>query len=345
MSTLDVDDSNPIIRFSPNRNYIYSKGWNFSIVNRGYINNYGFINNQDYKKEHQKNLMILIGDSYVEALMVSYKDTMQGRLASIVKDIGHVYSIGISGAQLSQYLVFAQYAQDEFHPKSMVFVIIGNDFDESLLKYKSAPGLHYFRGEGSEELQLMRINYKAGILKKLLRNFSLARYITHNINIDGIIRKLQKKENDRERYVGNTKENVELSRLYDSKLAIESFFSELSKIINHDRSKVLFVIDGMRPNIYVKADFQRAKGSYFDLMREYFMETAKKERYEYIDMQEIFITRYNLDGSRFEFPTDGHWNSLGHELAAQAIAASEVFKSTFGEERRIGPRLNQQLAP
>src|SRR5262249_46451637 len=140
-------------------------------------------------------------------------------------------------------------------------------------------------------------------------------------------------------YIGNTKANVEWERLHDSKLVIKSFFVELSKIIGDDKSKILFVVDGMRPAIYAEADFQRAKGSYFDIMREYFMETAKKENYEYIDMQTIFMTHYNLEGARFEFPTDGHWNSLGHALAAQAIAASEVFKRTFGAAHRFGYRL------
>jgi hypothetical protein len=64
-------------------------------------------------------------------------------------------------------------------------------------------------------------------------------------------------------------------------------------------------------------------------MRDYFIENCLKEHYEYVDMQEIFIARHSQDGSRFEFPTDGHWNSLGHELAARAIASSRVFKSTF----------------
>jgi hypothetical protein len=71
------------------------------------------------------------------------------------------------------------------------------------------------------------------------------------------------------------------------------------------------------------------RGFTFGIMRDYFMGKCLKENYEYTDIHEIFVTRHSQDGSRFEFPTDGHWNNLGHELAARAIAFSRVFKSTF----------------
>ena len=49
-------------------------------------------------------------------------------------------------------------------------------------------------------------------------------------------------------------------------------------------------------------------------------------------MQPAFIARHQADGSRFELaPTDGHWNALGHRLAAAEIEKSAPFLRLFGE--------------
>ena len=46
--TLPVNEAQPVFRFSPNRDFLFSRDWNFSLVNRGRINNDGFVNDQDY---------------------------------------------------------------------------------------------------------------------------------------------------------------------------------------------------------------------------------------------------------------------------------------------------------
>src|SRR5437762_2017287 len=106
--TMGVDQNNPIIRFTPNQAFTFSKGWQFAIVNIGRINNYGFVNDQDYTRADERGPVVIIGDSYVEARMVPYQQTVQGRLAKRLENKRNVYSIGISGAQLAQYLAFAQ---------------------------------------------------------------------------------------------------------------------------------------------------------------------------------------------------------------------------------------------
>ena len=326
---MEVNKNNPIIRLHPNKDFTYSKGWTFSIANHGHINNYGFVNNQDYIKTRNGNLMAIIGDSYVEALMVPYEQTIQGRLERIVKNSGHVYSLGVSGSQLAQYLMFAHYALSEFHPESIVFVIVGNDFDGSLFKYYSFPGFHYFQEDNTHNLTLMKVDYKPGRLKGIFSQFALARYIRNNLDIRNIIRVMQNKEEDKYLYVGNTRSDASEIRINDSKRAVDAFFTEVSKLPFINKSKILFVIDAARPHIYSNEDLINIKGSYFEIMRSYFIENCLKEHYEYADMKEIFIARHSQDRSRFEFPEDGHWNSLGHELAARVIASSRVFKSTF----------------
>ena len=111
---------------------------------------------------------LLLKPSFVEANQVDLGQSFPELLHADVGDRGRVYSIGVSGAQLSQYLVFADYAKTRFRPDAMAIVIISNDFDESLRKYQSAPRFHYFN-ERDGELVLERIDYRPSKLKRLLR--------------------------------------------------------------------------------------------------------------------------------------------------------------------------------
>ena len=77
---MPVNDADPILRFQPDRTATWSKGWNFSIVNTIHSNNYGFICDFDYDRDVDSPLLAVIGDSYVEAVMVPFQETITGRL-------------------------------------------------------------------------------------------------------------------------------------------------------------------------------------------------------------------------------------------------------------------------
>jgi hypothetical protein len=330
--TMDVDRQNPVIRLTPNQAYTFSKGWQFAIVNSGRINNYGFVNDQDYASRDEQGPLVIVGDSYVEALMVPYEQTVQGRLAARLKDRLKVYSVGISGSQLAQYLAFAQYAGAEFHPRAMAFLIIGNDFDESLLKYKDGPGYHYFQEEGPHrDLTLVRRDYHPSLAKRLLRRSALVRYLWGTVGISDVTSILNEKFSRGTRYVGNTDAGVSEERLADSRRAVDQFFLELPQRIDLDKSRVTFIVDAIRPEIYSDDDLKGATGSYVGLMRQYFLQEAQRHGYEAIDMQPRFIARHRQDGTRFEFATDGHWNGLGHQEAAEAIASSRMLKAMMSQ--------------
>lgn len=325
MQKLPVDQHNPILRFPSNQRFTYAKGWNFEILNYGRFNNYGFVNNQDYQSNPEDLLLAVIGDSYVEALMVPYEQSLQGRLAELYKGKGKVYSFGISGSQLAQYVAMAEYVWREFHPQGLVFVIIGNDFDESLVQVRS--GLHLFKRHSQDQsLSLIRTDYQPTVLETILKHSAVVRYLWSTVGVGDLTRLLQWFTRSEVLYVGNTSRDASLERVRDSRLVVDSFFSELSRRVELEPARIQFVVDGMRPQLYSPEDLLKAQGSYFDLIRQYFIETAILKGYEVIDLQSPFIARHDKDGARFEFPTDGHWNGLGHQVAADAVSASNLAK-------------------
>jgi hypothetical protein len=86
-------------------------------------------------------------------------------------------------------------------------------------------------------------------------------------------------------------------------------------------NRVDFIVDGIRyPTSSVVVS-----SSYFVQMRTIFMAEARAAGFEVVDMDAHFFARYQTEGKRFEFPSDGHWNGLGHAVAADALAATRTF--------------------
>ena len=321
-----VNDRNPIYHFKPNTTLTLSSGWNFAIVAKKRTNNRGFFSDIDYLRDERRKLVV-IGDSYVEAAQVENSKSVHGVLNSATPPGGQVYGIGSSGAPLSQYLAYAEYASKEFSPIGYAFVIIANDFDESLPMYRQTPGFHYFVKNPQGTLAFTRgPDYRPARSKEILRESALARYLFLNLDMPSIWQRLQLKLN-RKTYIANTANDLSPERLANSRAAIDIFLRELPRRIGN--VPALFVVDGIRPQLYSAGSIIEAQGSFFDLMRNYLMSKAKKAGYEVIDMQPVFIDHYKSARKPFEFPSDAHWNELGHQLAAEQIINSTLWKSIF----------------
>src|SRR4029079_18587913 len=128
---------NPVFHFLPGRNVTFSRGWNFDMVNYRQVNNAGWVTDQDYHKQDAAPLLAIIGDSYIEAMMVPYEQTVYGRLASSLEGRWRVYSFGASGAPLSQYLIWARHAVEQYGASAVIINVVGNDFDESHISYST----------------------------------------------------------------------------------------------------------------------------------------------------------------------------------------------------------------
>src|SRR5262245_41283433 len=308
----------PVAHMQPNVEYTYSRDWNFSIHHRKRSNNFGYVNQADYQLDAAAPLLAVIGDSYVEAQGVPAGRNVAEVLQQRVSPKGRVYSIGLSGAPLSQYMMFAQFARDTFHPAAMAFVIINNDFDESLLKYKSDARFHYFDASG----ELRRVDYEMSTLKKILRHSALMRYVVINLQPERAweLARLAMRQSA-----------ISLDeRTEDSKKAVDYFLDQLPGRSGLRSDSVVFVLDAVRPAIYSPEALQKADDGYHARMRRYFTEQATARGYHVIDMQPVFIARNRADGSRFELvPTDSHWNALAHQLAADEIEKSAPFTRLF----------------
>lgn len=318
-----VDERRPMAHLAVNRDFIFSKGWNFELVEYGRVNNVGFVNDQDYDAQDGKPLLAVIGDSYIEATMVPHEATIQGRLERAFSGERRVYSFGVYGAPLSQYLAWAKHARDVYRPDALLLNIVGNDFDESLLSYGAKPGFHQFVPDDAGELTLQRNDYLPGRLKTLLRHSALVRYLVMTLDAPQIIGNLAARltQEPTELHFGFTSSNVEPSRVAESKKAIDSFLSLLSETSGLPPERILLVVNGLLEPLYDPGQREAAEQSYFALMRDYFLNVATVHGYRVLDLDPYFAAHYRAHGKSFRFRLDGHWNSVAHGVAAEAVAS------------------------
>jgi hypothetical protein len=243
-----------------------------------------------------------------------------------------VYSFGVSGAALSQYVAYAKHVRDAYRPEGLAIVVGDNDFDESLLEYKSAPGFHYLkrRADGSLELTLVPYHANWWWLKSLARESALFRYL-YPFGLHALIARF-KSGDPAETLLGRGRvaAQAHAMRVEHSKQAVEFFLKELPRYSGLPPTHIALLVDGMRPELYDRDSLSAAEASYFAVMRRHFIDQARRRGYVTIDMQERFIARHACDGARFEWAIDGHWNRIAHEEAMLAILDSSLPNAVFG---------------
>lgn len=322
LRVLPVDSSSPVLRFAPHRESVWSKGPRFSIVNTVRTNDAGFVNDADYGVASTEPLMAVVGDSYVEAAMVPFAETLNGRLASFAQGRGRVFSFGAAGAGLAQYLVWAEHARDTYGPSAFAFVIIANDFGDAL---KEKPGHHRFDDSGGAVV-LARTDYAPSALRRALRSSALVRYLALNVQL-GTRRPAS--ASDGRRWVGNIEARPPEETMIRYRLVTDWFLERLLAATGVAAEHIVLVLDGLRPHLYAEEDLVVAEESAWAELRSYVTERATARGFEVLDLQPRFVELHGREGTRFEFETDNHWNAAGHAVAADAVRGSRVFLTVF----------------
>jgi hypothetical protein len=326
MLGLPVNESSPVYRFEPNSNFVFSIGWKLDGVNRGHVNNAGFVNDQDYVKSPTPPLFAVVGDSFIEAASIPYPRTVQGRLAAALAGGLRVYSFGTAGAGLSQYLILARHAVEEFGAQAVIISVVFNDFDESYFAYRPSDAYWYYVPDGNGELHLKLFEHHRSPLRSLVIKSALARYFLINLQIDQVIHHTPFLKNlvtspahAQAPGADDLPPDADAERMRISYAVIEAFFRDLAAMVKLPPERVMFTLDGFR---YPEAA-AAMRGHYFDRMRRAFAAKAATLGYGLIDLDPYFFADFARRGERFEVPGDGHWTAHAHGVIADAVLASD----------------------
>ena len=131
----------PMARFgpttgaSPGRAFSFARDWKFTQLNRGMINSDGFIGERDYPKTGAGEVVAVIGDSFVEAVMTPSADTLHAVIGDHLTRgaSGKVVGLGLSDAELATFQHFFERATEIWDLDFVVFVIGEGDLADAFV--------------------------------------------------------------------------------------------------------------------------------------------------------------------------------------------------------------------
>jgi hypothetical protein len=280
------------------------------------INNSGWNSPIDYFRKKEKPRIAVIGDSFIAAFQVSPHDSYPSLLRQELGDRYDVYSFGIPGAPLSQYLNLARYADEAFDPDIFIINIVHNDFLESLVE-ENEYDVHWLRltrdrdSGGIKEVpsgpNYDFTQYKPW--KNILRYSATIRYFTYNVRIRELFRSVAQPELN---YHANVNvRNLDASR--ESVPPVVNYVFGRLKTEFADK-RFIIVLDAPRRDIY--KDIQSEPVMF---LAEVTREHSEKYEFEFIDLYPLMKRDYAENGQRFEFDNDSHWNEYGHMFVSRQL--------------------------
>jgi hypothetical protein len=330
--------ANPIQRYVANTPFTWSVGWNFQNVVRGRTNAQGFVADYDYDRSTTSPLVAVIGDSFIDALVVPFADTITGRLQQAIGPRGRAYAFAQSGAPLSQYVAYAAHACETYRPERLVISIVGNDFDESVFAKRQRNGFFHLHPKADAFDFVLTPAPPMGLLERVARNSALALYVFRNVLTSGriaplLISRAHADESNPAPFVGNTSADASAGRVAEGEKVIAWFLDRLANSACVEPKHTVLVIDAMRPEIYDPARLDAARPSYFGRMRTRLLADAAARGFLIVDLEEPFLKSFAKDHRRLESPVDNHWNNHGHAVATEAIIGALTGWSPLSEAR------------
>jgi hypothetical protein len=289
------DINQPVIRGTVS-SIVEPIDWKFSQTYHRRVNNYGFVDDRDYKPNAAP--VAVIGDSYIQSAMLPYPDTLQGKLSHKIGKKIPVYSFGTPVYPLSGYLGTAEYADRKFKPRAYIFLLTKGDLVESLQPQDGT----YFLDSPSGKLNFK--NAKIYLGKVITTKSALYRYLYQQIyfHTDKIFASFN--SNQPSKPVLTSAEYDRVSR------RLLDLFAEKTKVTPRN---TIFIIDSDRGSMYNKSKPDREELSSFKRI-------GIERGYRVVDTEDLFNNYYQRTHKRLDFlPTDFHWNASANQLVVDRI--------------------------
>lgn len=292
----------PYSRFVPDQAYTYSFGWALGNARHGKINHDGFNNSADF---HDGARALVVGDSFIEALMLDYPDTLQGRLDAALG--GGVYAAAASANGLADSLEVVRHFVPRIHAATVVLFVEPGDISELV---GVAPRGHSYFVVADGAVSLRHNPYSESASKQLMLRSSLVRYVYYNLKFpEWLAGKLAP---PRRPVAAPAVANAERRR------ALDYYFDQLHAVERANGTRFVFLLDPDRKAIY--ADGRAGASAWHGADREFMLAAARDAGFAVVDPQPAFAAHWGQRRERMDFlPMDGHWNAVGHRIAAEQL--------------------------
>lgn len=290
-----VDAGQPVLRAVAHSPFVYSRGWNLRLVNHGLVNNDGFLSDADYAPGGHG--IAIVGDSYVQGSAIA---TDRNLAAQLRRRIDHrdVFALGISGANLPDYVATVQWAVARYRPSAVVVVVTAGDVADA---FASRQGGYRFDPEVGASCEPLLSpwapsrSWPVTVLKQL----RLTHYLTEN---------LRAADQLKQAFTGaaSPPSQPDAARLRSARLARAAtcFADRLQAVAGG--LPTLVVLHGRSAQ---------------DDDRDGLPGVLDRRGVPWVDLTPVFDAQARATGQRLDLlPTDSHWNELGHATAAEAVA-------------------------
>jgi lysophospholipase L1-like esterase len=307
-----------LLHFVPNTAGLYTDGRFAEVRGHWRSNNYGWNSEIDYVPGigRKQPLVAIIGDSYVEGLQVDVNQRFPAVLRRLLGKEPLVYSFGISGAPLSQYLQMTRYVDLLFQPQTLVILVVHNDFDESLANLRSKPLFMQLIPKNGTFAEVPATPLKSSPLLNLSRQSAIFRYVELNCSVSAKIRDLVLKMTQPERHpLYNA--NIDVSAVdRERNLIRRSTDFLVAKIrAENPKKRIIIMMDAPRFDIYS----HNLAHSNVKWLHELMRDACRRYGVEFLDLTGPFAACFEKSHQTMENWVNAHWNRLGHEVAAKAL--------------------------
>jgi hypothetical protein len=304
-----------------NQEGIYRKGSEIAAKYR--INEQGWNSiHKTYAIEKNSPRIILIGDSYVDALQV---DVDKSFVSIMEKELGknfpiEVFGMGYYGSPLSQYLSVMRDAI-RYSPDLIVVSLIHNDFDESLVKNKDQPYFLQFEKINNEFIPREPQDTLSKV-KRILSKSATVRFIYLNLQVNRLFQKSNDDVND------NIEANVD-TRILDKDYVDNELrpiahhvFREMQLLALANDFELLFIMDASRERIY-------KNNPDLNSLNKMVSSLTEEMGIDFIDLTALFEDDFSRNKNKFEFDIDHHWNSYAHKLIGKYLSEKIISENYF----------------
>ncbi|WP_141213360.1 hypothetical protein [Janthinobacterium sp. PC23-8] len=303
---LEASDARmPLSRYLPRQDYVYSYGWALDNARSGVTNRQGYANSPDFSERPE---VLVLGNSFVESLMLDQPDTLQGQLGRQLN--GAVLAAASSGNTLADTLEMARYYVPRLHPRTVVVLVDAGSMNHLL---QPATRGHSQFEEGVRGVRVVHNAYVESPLKQLVSHCALVRYVYYNLKLpDWIASTLQARRSAVPATAPvSAATNAARARVFDY------YLSQLNAVPGSAGMRYIFVIDGERNQLY---DARHGQLNWLADNRQFLIKQLQRHGYPVLDMQPVFARHWAVQRERLDFlPMDGHWNKVAHGLAAQQL--------------------------
>lgn len=312
----------PTTGASPGRKFSFARDWKFTQLSHGVINSDGFIGDYDYPPTETEGVIAIIGDSFVEAVMIPPDDTLHAVVQDHLLDVASdkVVGLGLSDAELATFQHFFQRAIVIWGVDFVVFVIGEGDLAAALKRYGGRDSYIFDGGE-------IKLNpagprrVAGGVAGRIAKQLNLGRYFGGQLSLtpSRVISTIKQTELNRgwlqsllaiEESPG---EEPRIEGVHGK--VIEHFVTEIVRGKEQEGCGVLFVVHRVLEDPFAIAP----KYALGPLTQE-LVTCARMRGLPVLDIYPVLHDLSSKKGARPRWLDDGHWTQEAYRAVGKRIA-------------------------